>query len=246
MREREYSVPFFLGDTMKKNLLVLTFAIAALFASLYYYNAHTESQKLYNTQEVTEIIEDTYNDVSGFSIDTPERQLIENQGGNPTYGEITIEAVSEILNDVPLTSRDLFFDLGAGVGKVCVQVALATPARAVGVELSPTRYQGAQKIKDELLKRNILTDASKLQFIEQNIVDTYVSNATVIFLCSTCFSDELMRTLTNKMAHECKSGLRVITLKELVPHDQFTLVKTYELPMSWSQSSSVYLYKLIK
>lgn len=229
----------------KKYFLVLGITLIATSAFVLY-QYQKPSQKLYNTQEITEIINDVYTDVSGFCIEMQERQLIENQGGNATYGEITIESVAQLLNDLALTNHDLFFDLGSGVGKVCMQVALTTPARAIGIELSPTRCHGAQEIKKELIKRKILTDTNKLQFFEQNITDTDLSKATAILLCSTCFSDELMNLLTNKMAAECKNGLRVLTLKDLPPHDQFVLIKTYELPMSWSQGSPVYLYKLVK
>jgi precorrin-6B methylase 2 len=231
---------------MKRNYLLLAGGATILVGAFVVYQYKIPAQKIYNTQEVAQIINDTYTDVSGFNIAQVERQFIEDQGGNPTYGEITTESVAQLLNDLHLTVKDLFFDLGSGVGKVCVQVALTTPARAIGVELSQTRAQGAQRIKEELLKHNILTDANKLKFIEQNILNTDLSKATAIFMCSTCFSDSLMEALANKMATECKNGLRVITLKDLPVHPQFNLVKTYELPMTWSQGSPVYLYELIK
>ncbi len=218
----------------------------ALIAFVIAYTLKSPSQKLYNTQELNEIIDDLYIDVTGFSIGMQEREFIEDQGGNPTYGEITTESVGQLLHDLPITAHDVFFDLGSGVGKVCVQVALTTPAHAIGIELSPSRYQGAQLIKKELIKRKILTNPDKLQFIEQNILNTNLSQATVILMCSTCFSDGLMETLTNKMAQECKNGLRVITLKDLPRHEKFQRIKTYELPMSWSQASPVYLYELQK
>ena len=229
-----------------KNKYLLIAAVAIIASALAVYHYKKPSQKIYSTQEVNTIIDDVYTDVSGFSIAQVERQFIEDQGGNPTYGEITVESVARLLNDLNLTAKDYFFDLGSGVGKVCVQAALTTPAYAIGIELSPTRYQDAQLIKNELIKRNILTDANKLKFIEQNIVDADLSKATAIFMCSTCFSDNLMQTLINKMAQECKNGLQVITLKDLPAHDKFKLLKNYELPMTWSQGSPVYLYQLQK
>lgn len=230
---------------MKKNYLLLAIATTLVIVSAFFiYHFKKTSQAIYSRSEATEIINDVYNDVSGFSIDLQERQFIEKKGGNATYGEITTESVAQLLNNLKLTSKDIFYDLGSGVGKVCVQVALTTPAQAVGVELSPTRYQGAQLIKEELIKRNILINSNKLKFIEQNITDADLSPATVILLCSTCFSDELMQTLTNKMAQKCSSGLRVLTLKDLPAHEKFTLLQTYELPMSWSQGSPVYFYQL--
>jgi len=76
-----------------------------------------------------------------------------------------------------------------------MQIALSTPATAIGVELSETRFNCSMKARAELIRRKILLDTSKLQFRRENIVDTNISNGTVFFLCSTCFSDELMQKL---------------------------------------------------
>ncbi len=229
---------------MKNKIIFIAILAAILPTALYLKNKN--SQKIYNAQEVNEIIDDVYCTVSGFCIETQERQFIENCGGNPTYGEITTESLAHLLHDLALTKHDYFYDLGSGVGKVCVQVALTTPAYATGIELSPTRCTGAEQIKQELIKRKILTNPTKLQFSEQNIIDTDLSKATAIFMCSTCFSEELMNLLVNKMATECKNGLRVLTLKDLPENEQFKFIKQYELPMTWSQGSPVYLYQLQK
>lgn len=231
---------------MKNKILFISILIFAAIVPTALYLKNKNSQKIYSTQEVNEIIEDVYCKVSGFCIETQERKFIEDCGGNPTYGEITTDSLALLLHDLALTKHDHFYDLGSGVGKVCVQAALTTPARATGIELSPTRCTGAEQIKQELIKRKILTNPDKLKFIEQNIADVNLSDATAIFMCSTCFSEELMNLLVNKMVTECKNGLRVLTLKDLPSNNHFSFIKQYELPMTWSQNSPVYLYQLIK
>lgn len=190
-------------------------------------------------------INEAYKTINGFTISEQERKLIEDEGGNPTYGEITFDGFATLLKDLKLTGHDVFYDLGSGVGKVCVQVALTTPAHAIGIELSSSRASKAEKVRQELLIAGDLKKKNKLKFIECNITDASLKNATVIFLCSTCFSKELMQKITEKIA-KLKKGVRVLTLKELAPHDSLVLIHTYFVPMTWSDSSPVYLYELRK
>lgn len=222
--------------------IVLTVALFGIFM-----RCSSVKQKQYSTEQTKEIINDAYQDQSGFSISGDERRFIEEKGGNPTYGEITVESLAKIIDELQLTHKDVLFDLGSGAGKVCIQVALTTPAQAIGIELSKTRHQLAQKIKQELIAKNILTDPSKLQFFEENILDADLSKGTVFFMCSTCFSDELMQKITDKIAHSAKSAIRIVTLREL-PESFSTIFhkyKTLHLPMTWSDGSAVHMYEIL-
>lgn len=189
------------------------------------------------------LIESVYQGVSGFGISEAESLFIRTKGGEPTYGEITYEGFETIVKDIHLTKKDVFYDLGCGVGKVVVQVYDTTPVKkAVGIELSSTRCASATRAKQELVHRKKIARGRKLLFQEGDISAANVSDATVIFMCSTCFSDELMQKLTNKFAR-LKKGLRVLTLRRLPENASFELIHTYQVPMTWSASSSVYLYK---
>lgn len=191
------------------------------------------------------LMNDAYKSTSGFGITDEERKKVNDAGGDATYGEITFDGLATLLKELQLTDKDVFYDLGSGVGKVVVQVALTTPATATGVELCPSRAAKAAQIKNDLITRGALKNKKKLTFIEGNIMDVPLSDATVIFMCSTCFSPELMKKLTDKLAR-LKKGTRILTLKELYPNKAFTLVKTLQVPMTWSSNSNVYWYELKK
>jgi SAM-dependent methyltransferase len=193
------------------------------------------------------IIDEIYkkNNIEGFNICETERNYIDKCGGNPTYGEITFNGLSTLIKKLQLTNKDVFYDLGCGVGKVCMQVVLTTPAQAIGIELSHTRAIKAEQARQELIKSGILKDKNRLKFVEDNITNTNFKDATVIFLCSTCFSADLMKQLTEKMA-KLKKGLRVLTLKELTYNENFKLIESFTIPMTWSETSPVYWYELIK
>ena len=204
-------------------------------------------------------IERLYQGITGFGINAQEEKSITQQGGAPTYGEITYESLKTLIDDLKLTDKDVFYDLGSGVGKVALQVFLGSPVKkSAGIELSPTRCNYAQQVKAKLQKPNLLDKAKKklkdigvmskaperkLEFCNQNIVDADLSDATVIFMCSTCFSDDLMKKLDEKLS-KLNKGLRILTLKKLPESSKLKLIKTYILPMTWSSGSSVYLYEL--
>jgi precorrin-6B methylase 2 len=191
--------------------------------------------------EFKTIMNDLYKDINGFSISAAEASTITNVGGAPTYGEITYESLQEILNDINPVRNDVFYDLGSGVGKVTVQVHLTTPVKkSVGVELSTTRHEQALKIQEELKKRKLLPYRKILEFKNEDIAKTNLDDATIIFMCSTCFSDELMRNIIDNAA-KSKKKLRIITLR-VINDDRFKLEKTYSLPMTWSSSTPVYRY----
>ncbi len=195
-------------------------------------------------QENRRFLENVYKPISGFHIDDSEAKAIEDEGANTTYGEITDEAVTTLLKELNVNNCDVFYDLGSGVGRMVVQVYLESPVKkSIGVELSPTRHNHAVEVKQKLEQHSKIYPNRTIDFYQENILDTNITDATIIYIASTCFSDEFMRQLTDKFAR-LKQGLRILTLRHLSPHPKFTLTKTFHLPMTWSKSVPVYLYKL--
>jgi SAM-dependent methyltransferase len=184
--------------------------------------------------------------LSGYSIDPVESSSLIEKGAAPTYGEATYEAVARIAQMVePELAKGVFYDLGSGVGKVVAQIYTTTKARkCVGIELSPTRHKSAQEALVRMGKKGLIQKGRTISFKQGNILDENLKDATVVFMCSTCFSPELMNKITDKLAAGRK-GLVVVTLKQL-PHDKrFRLDKTEKMKMTWSASSPVYLYRRI-
>lgn len=228
----------------KTNRLIIVLSITALILLALIIKYQPSPQKLYLAQEIEQIINNTYQEENGFSISGDEREFIEKSGGNATYGEILPQSLAQLIQKLGLTKNDVLFDLGSGAGKVCMQVALTSPAQAIGIELSETRHALADRMKEKLIDAGILTDANKLQFIEGNIAEIDLSIGTVFFMCSTCFSDELMKKLVQKF-EQITHPIKIVSLRTL-PLDEtstINLVNTLTLPMSWSEGSSVYIYE---
>ena len=186
-----------------------------------------------------------YTNITGFGISEEERGTIKRWGGAPTYGEILPKSVSILLADLKLTEEDVFYDLGSGVGKVAVQVYLKSGLKkSVGVELSSTRHAHAMNVYGKLKDAGKLKANRDLVFRQENILHTDISDATVLFLCSTCYSDELMAELAIKI-QQLKPGARVLTLKPFKSPTALKLVKAYQLPMTWAEASAVHLYQVV-
>lgn len=194
---------------------------------------------------------EVYSGVSGFGIPQNEEAEIVKCGGAPTYGEILYESLKIILDNVPaeLKENGIFIDLGSGVGKTCFQAYFDYPFKAVlGIELSQKRFEASMDVYELLQEQGLLVKGRKLKFINEDFTKTKLKGATVIYMCSTCYSNELMDTLAAHMS-KLKPGMQVITLKAFPNPEQFgfELVQEYKLPMTWSKDtggSPVHVYEL--
>ncbi len=223
---------------MKQNIhcvcLVLIFLIVGLFT--------VPALKKFDAQE---IIDRYYTNVTGFGIPNEDEAHIRKHGGAPTYGEMTVEGADELIKYLKPQKTDVFVDAGSGVGKLVVHFFFATDVvKSIGIELSKERFEKALKIKNALAKDNLLPRNRSLEFYHADILDALPNDVTIFFMCSTCFSPELMQKISNKLL-TLKPGLRIVTLKQLPAHKRFVLQDTLQLPMTWSSSTSVYIYELI-
>ena len=198
-----------------------------------------------DVMEIKKNIDQLYDGVSGFGIPESEEQKIRDSSSSPVYGEITTEGVHQLLQYLKLTDKDVFYDLGSGVGKMVTQVYLDTPVKkSVGIELSPTRSKKAQSVKEKLQQQKKLDPKRALEFRTEDIMHADISDATVIYLASTCFSDEYLKQITDRLA-KLKKGLRVMSLRKLPPHKDFKEITQLTVPMTWSTGSTVHIYELI-
>lgn len=66
------------------------------------------------------------------------------------YFPSSVPAIVEAIDLVPIRASNVVIDLGAGLGKVCFLVHLATGARCVGVELQPDLVAAARAASERL------------------------------------------------------------------------------------------------
>lgn len=197
-------------------------------------------------KNVPQYIQDLYEGVSGYGIPIEEREKIIGHGGEPTYGEITPEGVSELIAEFGIKQGDVFYDLGSGVGKVAVQIYLESPVKkSVGIELSKTRHDCGAAILKKLKQEGVLERGRQLSLVCDDILAREYKDATHIYTASLCFSDEFMEKLAEHLAHG-KKGLVVASLRVLPEDYGFELIKVKLMPMTWSDDTPVYFYRLVR
>lgn len=189
-----------------------------------------------------QIINRVYEDIEGFKIPSVDAKQVRTSKGSPVYGEINHQAMNKLLNYLKLGPQDVFYDLGSGVGKVIIQTLLTTPVKlAVGVELSTTRHNYAQRA----VKRAAKWDPSiknRVRLINKDLLTIDLKPATVIYTCSTAFSQTFMNKLTKRLA-SYKHPFRLISLQDLPEHPDFELITTLRLDMSWLRNTAVHIYQ---
>lgn len=145
--------------------------------------------------------------------------------GNPnTYGEITPKFIQQIIEEVGITSNDIFYDIGSGIGNVVLQVAVQTGCKAIGIEIRPELTKIANNMKSKLpeisskvIKKKIKTNKISFETGDALTEDYNYKDATIIFLNNWCFGGELEQTLFRKFEKELKEGTKIICLKDAFP-----------------------------
>lgn len=213
----------------------------------------TESQKAMATSTTSQTahraicsqLDKIYEGVSGFNIAQQEVELITAQGGAHTYGEIAYDSMRALITRLNIQPNDVFYDLGSGSGKFVAYMHLATKiGNSKGVELSETRYKQSIDALERMKEQGMIDENRQISFLQGNMLEADLSDATVIFMCATCFSEDLMQKLADKFLN-LTPGLRIITLKALPEHPRMKLFKKDHFPTSWSDGSPFHYYELI-
>jgi hypothetical protein len=166
------------------------------------------------------------------------------------YGEFTRQELDNYFAALAplLPAQGHFIDLGSGLGKVVMTAALALPGmRCTGVELLGYRHAMARARLAGVLAAGMAHDAAaadsfgaRVRLLQQDMFDADVSDATLVFMYSTCFAP-LMERLGDKLARELPRGALVTTTTVPLPHPAFELVRRFEpAALAWT---TVFLYR---
>ncbi|NJM07715.1 class I SAM-dependent methyltransferase [Candidatus Gracilibacteria bacterium] len=123
------------------------------------------------------------------------------------YQPTPARIVLELLAQVPLTSADVFVDIGAGLGRVPLMVGLLSDARAVGIEIEAAYCHYAQACASDLR----LSDVS---FFHTDARAADYSAGTVFFLY-TPFLGSILNAVLKKLHIE--AARRSITIVSYGP-----------------------------
>jgi predicted RNA methylase len=195
------------------------------------------------------IFEELYSKENGYLIS---RQARKKRGINDrklTYGEVKFDSFYKIIREVSPTFNKVFYDLGSGNGKAVILASLFGDfKKLVGIEILDELVASAQRILSKykrLLKENLPEKLEQeIKFVKGDMLKSDFSEADVVFTHSTCFDEEFMRALAEKM-EGLKKGSFVITITQQLPSPLFRQIKKDTIDLSWGQGT-VYFWEKIK
>lgn len=165
------------------------------------------------------ILQQTYN----AAVTDPEKLNQYEPFSPEVYGETSYDLVCQMIDQIQITSDDIFVDLGSGVGQVVLQMAAATPCKiCLGIEKAevPSRYAeamnknfrtwmqwyGKKYGEYKLIKGDFLTEEHREK----------INQATIVFVNNFAFGPSVDHQLKERFA-DLKDGARIVSSKSFCP-----------------------------
>uniref|UniRef100_A0A914GR04 Histone-lysine N-methyltransferase, H3 lysine-79 specific n=1 Tax=Globodera rostochiensis TaxID=31243 RepID=A0A914GR04_GLORO len=142
-----------------------------------------------------------------------------------TYGETSFERMKMIIDEIKPTEKDVFVDLGSGVGQLVIQMAGGSQVqKAVGIEIANLPADFARKLESEFKKwmnwfgRQFRPFQLKHgDFLNEEYRRLITEEATIIFVNNFAFQSDLELRIKRELLSDLKQGTRIISTKPYVP-----------------------------
>jgi precorrin-6B methylase 2 len=118
------------------------------------------------------------------------------------YEPTAPDVVQVMLRLANVKSGDTVYDLGCGDGRIVIEAVRRFDARGVCVDIDPRRIAESQE------NARAAAVADRIQFLNQDLFMTDISDATVVMLF---LSRELNLKLRPKLLRELQSGTRIVS-----------------------------------
>ncbi|MBV9889127.1 MAG: class I SAM-dependent methyltransferase [Acidobacteria bacterium] len=145
-----------------------------------------------------------------FSFTEPATPTIALLSDMVAYQPTPARCVFDLTRRMKLTTRDVFVDLGSGLGYVALLVAVCTKARVIGIELEPSYVRCARQSALELKITNC-------RFIDQDVRNADLAAGTVFYLYTPFRGAILGDVLDRLQAQARKRKIRVCTFGPCTP-----------------------------
>uniref|UniRef100_A0A915MV22 Histone-lysine N-methyltransferase, H3 lysine-79 specific n=1 Tax=Meloidogyne javanica TaxID=6303 RepID=A0A915MV22_MELJA len=142
-----------------------------------------------------------------------------------TYGETSYERMQMIIEELKPSQKDVFVDLGSGVGQLVVHVAGGTLAhRAVGIEIASLPSKFAKKLEHEFKKLMnwFGRPFQPFELLHGDFLSTeyrklITEEASIIFINNYAFQSDLETRIKRELLADLKDGTRIVSTKPYVP-----------------------------
>jgi len=164
------------------------------------------------------------------------------------YGEMapaSVEAMMAMLNASAQSPIKSFFDLGSGIGRIVMHIAVKGYANlSTGVEMNKARHAFAAELAQAALPQGMPhaagavgeasnhSVASGVQLLQGDMLGANLTSATVLYMNPACLSCSTKRRLVQKILEECQDLRYILTtypLPGIAGSDAFVELKTESL-----------------
>ena len=194
-------------------------------------------------------ITELYRNVSGFiSYQPGEKESAQLQKVFLTYGEILFPSFNKVIQRMNIDENDVFYDLGSGAGKSALQFFLKTPVKkVVGIEANKRRSDVSLKIYKQVKREfpQLFEGGRILKCVPSNFLEVDISDATIIYICSTCFNPALLADI-GRIVDQCPKIKYLVSIPS-VSYDyasipcKLPIEEVVDIECSWGQTK-FYLY----
>ncbi len=153
------------------------------------------------------------------------------------YGETPLTTLEHIVKTFEITSKDRWLELGSGRGKTCLWLSLYWGCTVRGIDWVPQFADRAS-----LLAR--LFSLPRLSFFRQSFHEADFSWPTVVFLYSTCMSNQEINNLLLSMK-TLPDKAKVITISAPLTHPNYRLLSSTFVSFPWGKTKA-YLQEYFK
>ncbi|KAK0419041.1 hypothetical protein QR680_013919 [Steinernema hermaphroditum] len=154
---------------------------------------------------------------------TDPRSLNKHYGAfsSETYGETSYDRMQKIIDQVKPSKKDVFVDLGSGIGQLVIHMAGASAARrSIGIEIADLPFKYAVQLETEF-KRFMRFFGKNPRpfhlehgdFLDPKYRHVITEEATILLLNNIMFSPQLEDTIKRELLSELKDGTMIITTK---------------------------------
>lgn len=172
----------------------------------------------------------------------------ENNNYSSIYGEIFFESFNKLLGFINLNTNDIFIDIGSGIGKVCLQIALNTDVKQIlGFEIISDRNNNANtalaKAKLDLpeIFNNKSIDFLNQDFLEFDFSNINTSQNIIAYTCSTCFTEKLLYAIGDKINNN-KNISKLLSLRPIPNLTRLKIKYIVDVECSWD-TTECYIYE---
>lgn len=155
-----------------------------------------------------------------------------------TYGELLYPSVKKMLGEFHPKEDDVFLDLGSGLGKCALQAFMQTPVKKVlGIEASDPLFEQSHAVFEKL-KTDFpffWEDNRQLQLIHGNFLTTDWQDTSLVYTCSTCFTQNLLAEIGRKINQQ-ESVQQAMSLRPLPTLTRLKLKNVFSVECSWDSS----------